>query len=1064
MTVNFALFLSPEGIALAHRQDAGHWALIGEVPFAVADLAAQMAGLKAMVGARGDAEAQVLLVLPDDQILYTSFTAPTHDAGLVTDRIIAGLDGLTPYPVGDLVYDWRAVEQDRIKVAVVARETLDEAKEFATAHGFIAAGFAAMPPVERYPGMPVFGDANAAVDAATTDLRFGPDLWVAPEIISEKALATSPKVETSDAATAGADAVPPQAAESGDATGDTTTKPLEPTAKTAQDPAPKPPKKPKANIDKAATLSSVAEPELELEPEPTPSQESQPDVTYATTLAAAEIAPDRRTPAPTSPEAEIVAPIADQLAPKPEPKTDSAAMPEPAPPAPEAVMEADLPEQPSASAEPDPANDLPLDRDMKAEAEPEDVGALADLLDPMFDRMITPIGDAAVADDDLLSQAANRAASAVATEDPTAQPNGADDALSDQATDQATAPTQPIFGFSAKRRPGAKPTKSTATELGTATSKLMAETRSRLGFGGPTAEASKQRHPDVPLAPPRRVEPAPDRPGSAFVAQLARVRDASKSRPKLQGEPPSIAPRAEASAAAPSEVARKSTGAIGAGIKNLGAGKTGTPHNSGPDAALAAGLLARKSSQPSGPSLRTGLVLTLALLILLIIIAVWSVLFLPDSPMARLFGGGNTTQTAQSDIADPPPMTSVPAMPSPVADVATRPAVETISAPDALADAQASEEIALAPVAPPIAPAPAPSPVATLPGIDADLDLPPLPPMPDALLPTIAEAEALYASQQIWPRPPERPFFSPFTLTDDIYIASIDPEVSAFDAVALSDPQIDLREVLRRVPAPPAFGARIDRDARGLVAPTAEGVLTPEGAFVILGQPGVAAIPRPREIAPAPLTPPASLNVQDAILSTIQPRPRPINLDETRERQLLGGLSRTELAAMRPTLRPVSAQENAARASLFPQAGETATDATTPVAPVTGGTARAVTTSRVPSARPADFATTVAAATSRPAAPATVSAAAFAPAPAIPSNADVARAATSRNEIRLRDINLIGITGTSSNRSALVRLSSGRFVRVAVGDRLDGGRVAAIGTTSLQYVVNGRNITLEIPG
>ena len=128
MTVNFALFLSPEGIALAHRQDAGHWALIGEVPFAVADLAAQIVGLKAMVGARGGAEAQVLLVLPDDQILYTSFTAPTHDAGLVTDRIIAGLDGLTPYPVADLVYDWRAVEQDRIKVAVVAARRLMKPK------------------------------------------------------------------------------------------------------------------------------------------------------------------------------------------------------------------------------------------------------------------------------------------------------------------------------------------------------------------------------------------------------------------------------------------------------------------------------------------------------------------------------------------------------------------------------------------------------------------------------------------------------------------------------------------------------------------------------------------------------------------------------------------------------------------------------------------------------------------------------------------------------------------------------------------------------------------------
>jgi hypothetical protein len=1051
VTVNFALFLSPEGIALAHRQDAGHWALIGEVPFAVADLAAQMAGLKAMVGARGGAEAQVLLVLPDDQILYTSFTAPTHDAGLVTDRIIAGLDGLTPYPVADLVYDWRAVEQDRIKVAVVARETLDEAKEFATAHGFVAAGFAAMPPVERYPGMPVFGDADAAVDAATTDLRFGPDLWVAPEIIPEIALATSPEAETSGAAAAGADPVQPQAAESGDATGDAATKPVEPAAKTAQDPAVKPPKKPKAKTDQAAMPLSVPEP---------PQPAEQPEQAQTATA----IEQDTVAPATIAQDADLAAPVAKAIAPELEP-TPPALTPEPAPPAPETVIAADLPEQPSAGAEPDQANDQPLGREMTAEAEPEDVGALADLLDPMFDRMITPIGDAAVADDDLLSQAPNRAASEVTTKDPMAQPSGVDDAPSDQATDKATAPSQPIFGFSAKRRPGAKPTKSTAAELGTATSKLMAETRSRLGFGGPSAEASKQRHPDVPLAPPRRVEPTPDRPGSAFVAQLARVRDASKSRPKPQGEPPSIAAQAAASAAtaaAPTEVARKSTGAIAAGIKNLGAGKTTAPPTSRPDAALAAGLLARKSSQPPGPSLRTGLVLTLALLILLIIIAVWSVLFLPNSPMARLFGGGNTTQTAQSDIADPAPLGTVPAMPSGVAELA--PTLGTISPPDALADAQASEDIALAPAAPPIAPAPAPSPVATLPGIDADLDLPPLPPMPDALLPTIAEAEALYASQQIWPRPPERPFFSPFTLTDDIYIASIDPEVSAFDAVALSDPQIDLREVLRRVPAPPAFGARIDRDARGLVAPTAEGVLTPEGAFVILGQPEVAAIPRPREIAPAPPTPPVSLNVQDAILRTIQPRPRPIDLDETRERQLLGGLSRTELAAMRPTLRPVSAQENAARASLFPQDGETATDGATPGTAVTGGTARAVTTSRVPSARPADFATTVATAASRPAATATVSAAAFAPAPAIPSNADVARAATSRNEIRLRDINLIGITGTSSNRSALVRLSSGRFVRVAVGDRLDGGRVAAIGTTSLQYVVNGRNITLEIPG
>ena len=227
--MNFALFLSPDGIALAHRQDAGHWALIGEVPFAANDLAAQMAGLKAAITARGGDDLPVLLVLPDDQILYTSFTAPTHDAALVQDRIIAGLDGLTPYAVADLVYDWRAIEEDRIKVAVVARETLDEAKEFAAEHGFVTAGYAAMPPVERYPGMPIFGESPPAITTATTDLRFGPDLWVAPQDI------TAP--EASDAVTA-PDA-PSQASQQDEGPDTDTISDAAPLAEQAEDEAPK---------------------------------------------------------------------------------------------------------------------------------------------------------------------------------------------------------------------------------------------------------------------------------------------------------------------------------------------------------------------------------------------------------------------------------------------------------------------------------------------------------------------------------------------------------------------------------------------------------------------------------------------------------------------------------------------------------------------------------------------------------------------------------------------------------------------------------------------------------
>ncbi|MBF9047551.1 hypothetical protein LSUCC0031_10535 [Rhodobacterales bacterium LSUCC0031] len=1151
VTVNFALFLSPEGIALAHRQDAGHWAFIAEVPFAEADLVKRMADLKAIIGRRGGTDTPVLLVLPDDQILYTSLTAPTHDVALVQERIAAGLDGLTPYAVRDLVYDWHAVEQDRIKLAVVARDTLDEATAFAVEHGFSVAGFAAMPPLERFPGMPIFGDADAAIGAATTDLRFGPDLWVAPTVAPEKATDLAPGIaqqadadqsvvaapDTVNAYTligareTGLDAtVPPLDQPSGKG-GDTT--PAEtlgetPAANDAETQAAKPKKKAIAQ-GSSATAEGLSEGASDLAPAPQSGQGES----------ALTIAPE----------------IAPSVSPEPIAQTPSAPVADDAaPPLPEVESEETDTAGAASQSTTDAAGGDSGDAGADAKAPPENrmetdlKGALADFLDPMFTHAITPIaqGDdvpTAPGDDvptapigataepvtPASSEAALTAAAPsvargkiprpaadgrkltaakpqVAAAPPRAPAIGP---LSDGDVARADAPTskntaeapdasaaaqdRPIFGFSAKRRPTAnsakRAAKAAADEARGVAGKILAETRSRLGLGAAPASDTPPRHPDVANVMPRPIAAADTRPGAAFVAQLARVRDASKARatseiatpitnavpaapiaPKaaLRDSTPAkdVMPPATSPAGKPEAAVRqppsKGAAAVAATLMNRRASTANAPTRTADDA-LASGLLARKPTQAPGPSLRTGLVLTLALLFVLILIAIWSVVFLPDSPMARLFGAGNNSQIAQSE-GDAPARQDAAAQPaSPIAEVTPASATANNVDPEALADGETEGEIALASAAPaPVAPPPA-IPVARLPEIDADLELPPLPPIEEAQLPSIAEAEALYAAERIWPRPPERPFFSPFTLTDDIYIASIDPEVASFDAVALSDPRINLREVLRPVPVPPAFGARIVRDARGLVRPTPEGVLTPEGAFVILGQPVVAARTRPREIAPIAEAP-STLNVQDAILSTIQPRQRPQNLDETRERQLLGGLSRTELAAMRPTLRPVSAQESAARASLFAQPEATTPASAAPVAPVIGGTERAVAASRVPTARPANFATTVAAATPRQTQGATVTATAFAPAPTIPSNADVARAATSRNEIRLRDINLIGVTGTSSNRSALVRLSSGRFVRVSVGDRLDGGRVAAIGATSLQYVVNGRNITLEIPG
>jgi type IV pilus biogenesis protein PilP len=76
---------------------------------------------------------------------------------------------------------------------------------------------------------------------------------------------------------------------------------------------------------------------------------------------------------------------------------------------------------------------------------------------------------------------------------------------------------------------------------------------------------------------------------------------------------------------------------------------------------------------------------------------------------------------------------------------------------------------------------------------------------------------------------------------------------------------------------------------------------------------------------------------------------------------------------------------------------------------------------------------------------------------------NVAAAATERNALRLNETNLIGVYGRPNARRALVRLRNGRYVKVEVGDRLDRGRVTAIGDDRLQYQRGNRNVVLQLP-
>ena len=65
------------------------------------------------------------------------------------------LDGLTPYAIEDLAFDWQG-EGDSVRVAAVARQTLREARDFARQYGFDGRGYCAAPAAGLYPGEPVF--------------------------------------------------------------------------------------------------------------------------------------------------------------------------------------------------------------------------------------------------------------------------------------------------------------------------------------------------------------------------------------------------------------------------------------------------------------------------------------------------------------------------------------------------------------------------------------------------------------------------------------------------------------------------------------------------------------------------------------------------------------------------------------------------------------------------------------------------------------------------------------------------------------------------------------------
>lgn len=998
MKPSFALNLSPEGIALLHRTSRG-WFNAGEVSFDDPRLSERLAFLRRTAAELAPQGVTSKVILPNSQILYTEIEAPGPDRATRRAQIARALEGRTPYAVSDLVFDWSGTGP-RVQVAVVARITLDEAEAFAEEHRFAPVSFVAIPEEGRFAGEPWFGTTRGAETHVPAGERIERD----QDPVRIIARAEAPVV------TAAQDAAPDGAQEGAQDFG-----------------APDDRNDGPADAETADTGGAV-------DAEPPTSPEA----------AAGEPRADDPAPADADPVAALSAPgplpppVAPRLTPVPQTAAgDEAPMLVDAEP--EDLAESGQPaalflrhgsvpapsDEPQAAAAPDTPQPTValgiLAPDVDAPPEPEPDRPLRAQRPPAPPRPAAP-------------KAILRTTPATPPPAPLRTP-----------PKSAETEERELTVFGARRRPeiGGKP-----RYLGLALAATLAfglgavALWSSLGdepapttdaVAGATAGATGPAQTDpVELPPPFKPAPAPE--PTAEAAAEPTPEAAPETAPETATE---TAPADGAGAA--TDTAEAATDSPDETPPPTDAEATTPPAPAPVDEGGIEGALAE--AMGSAP---------------------------PQAPAA--------TVPAQDAPADAAPSTAAPAAPAAQAQSSS---VSTAGGPALVATPDAATAAAGAQVWGETGPA----------DVDATAAMPEAGPQPAEPLPQAPLAEnAAPAADSAPPQvAPPVPFGSLLQIgPDGLIVAKPDGVVTpdGFTLFAGRPPAIP-----RSRPATVAEAARI---AAGLPPPDPLEGKRPQPRPATLVPPAAPAVAPAEAPAAAPadrtdLAPPV-----DPAHAALKPRGRPPAVVAAAGTASAQSASQSPapasaLAPLPPPVDPAHAALKPRRPTASVQAAVAAETALAEArarseAAMAAASRYAVDTSRRPARRPSDYADAVeaaiAAAVATPAVaaepPPAPEALAAAPhdeidepepvsaAPSIPTRASVAKQATIANVLDLGDINLIGVYGAPKDRRALVRLSTGRYVKVQVGDRLDGGKVAAIGDGQLSYVKNGRTIVLKM--
>lgn len=1062
MKPSFALTLANDSIGLLHRTPSG-WHVLGSVAMDDPDLTEALGYLRRTALGLEPQGFATKLVIPNSEILYSAVHAPGPKAAQRRAQIAAALDGRTPYDLSELAFDWSGTG-DMVQVAAVARETLAQAEGFAVEHGFNPVSFVAMPEPGGFAAEPWFG----LTDAAPGLLAEGEKVVRDQDPIR---IASRPGRGAEATALVGADAGPEaEGAES------------DPQAEADPLSEPAPPAGPEPQEAAAATVDPVAD---AAPIEPTPEPEPEPQPLPAPDLPGAEPeplpVPPPHEPLPIPPEPLPVPPEPAPDLPEPEP-VPPPHEPLPIPPTPEPLP---IPPEPEPLPEPEPEM-VPPPADPQPDPAPQELPPWSGPASPTDEGDQTQAWPGE-ADADPMG-AAKAALAASLTPAPAAPPGFLRQPLGPAAGagDLPPAPASPLLRATAAAR---------AARDAAPAPKLTDKVQKALGKASRSAKGKAK----APVPRPVNAPPPPPLPPSA-------------------SQPAVPQPKSEAEAMT---VFGKRQQRVGGKPRFLGLALTGlllvllllvavwaaTVLDAPQEATLPAGEEETTAALPADPAPTATAEPEAEAEPALETRAAAVEPEVTEAAPETLAATEETAPVAEATAPAPEPAPQGAAAGLAAATPARQPetgSVEelTLPLPDQALGAAPQARLAAASGAnadlPPNAPVGLPA-YGALYKFDADGNILPTPEgvvTPDGVR-LVAGRPAIL--------PPPRPGTGTGAAADPAPAAAAPADPAAPSAAQGNPADAAPAQAAASDPAPAAAAGTVSPvDSAAAGSAPAASVATATTAAPVVSTAPATATPGAIAIAPsaAPATEATSAFQPDATLARKRPRNRPAGLapeppaaaDPGQEGALPALTdSQAGLSSRRPPVRPAAVAAAASAAAAADQTRRLAEAAAAAAAAAsTAAQAEAVAAlapTRRPPARPANFSraveTAVAASVAQPrvAVPEPAAVRQAPPtgrgrdgdtfddgepdtphaAPSIPTRASVARQATVAGALNLGRTSLIGVFGASNSRYALVRESSGRLVRVKVGDRLDGGRVVAIGQSDLSYQRGGNTVRLAMP-